>query len=462
MICLESVGNGTNSKSKRPPTAGGSNPAELVERCGSSERKTSPEDANASARIAHLENALKLAEEEKAILRRELEKTKHHGQIYAGNKDDYIGAAPGTCSRSPSSNSPRNSSEMEYEVDERFPHSSSTKNEDATEQNYRMREETADLHEKLAEAVLRANELQGRKYNWDSLTRQLHHAEKESQDRLRQLLDLKQSISAMTRMESQLTDSELVDMVEQLFHRVREWVITNFRRSTLCLKSAPDDVAAIAKSIYPQYAAINPSERLSFYQAIVVNALMAILCENVGVGLPASGPLASLRQVATHIQDTGPAYSEWRRATIRALERSEANHTLRQEREAMLHRLTADIEQQLASLTSTKLTPNARASLLSILQTAADLQHSILLQRARYQLRFFRPQASERLSFDPETMESVNEFDDDLDGDDSARGRTFSFCVFPCLEKYGDEFGENTHVRNVLLRAKVCSRMDNK
>jgi hypothetical protein len=43
-----------------------------------------------------------------------------------------------------------------------------------------------------------------------------------------------------------------------------------------------------------------------------------------------------------------------------------------------------------------------------------------------------------------------------MDEDDDLGRRQFMFCVTPCLEKYGDEWGENAEVVNVLLRARVC------
>jgi hypothetical protein len=53
-------------------------------------------------------------------------------------------------------------------------------------------------------------------------------------------------------------------------------------------------------------------------------------------------------------------------------------------------------------------------------------------------------------------MEIINDVDDMDDDGDTRIERIFSFCVFPCLEKFGDEFGEKVDVRNVLLKAKVC------
>jgi hypothetical protein len=95
---------------------------------------------------------------------------------------------------------------------------------------------------------------------------------------------------------------------------------------------------------------------------------------------------------------------------------------------------------------------------MGVLRTAADLQRMLALQKARYQVRFFRDaDTGGRLNFDERRMESVNDLDNMVDdGEVGSLNRRFIFCVFPCLEKFGDERGENTQVSNVLLKARVC------
>lgn len=413
------------------------------------------QDAKAEGRIAELERALAVAKEDQAALREELDNSKRRSQVYGEPGADYRRPVPRPSSPLPGS------TRVDYSSLETSPRRPiSRAREDVMEQNFALRGQVAHLHEQLVQqdAMFRSNleqRVQSRDAEWEEVTARLHHTEKESQERLQQLLDLKHSISAMTRMENQATDSELAERADQLYHRIREWVISNFRRAKLDFANVSRDTTKVLEAIHPQYATVSSSDRLPLYQALIANALMDIFREDICIGLPTSGPLAPMRQLAAYIHNAGNEYREWRRATIRALEKSESRHALREERERMLHRVAADVEHQLFSLTSTNLTPNAQASLLAILDSAADLQHILLLQKAQYRLQFFCNDEYDEVCYDEECMEAVN---DGMDEDgDMALGRRFAFCVFPCLEKFGDEFGEKVEVRNVLLRARVCS-----
>ena len=157
-----------------------------------------------------------------------------------------------------------------------------------------------------------------------------------------------------------------------------------------------------------------------------------------------------------HGASAGADYHQWRRMTIRALERGEAKGVIDGNKDTVLHQLATDVEHQLFSLSSAGLLPNARSSLHSILNDAANIHRTLLLQKARYQLHFFHSSIDSPARFEDPRMEAINDIDEmDEDGDTTV-DRKFVFCVSPCLEKFGDEFGENVAVRNVLLKAKVC------
>jgi hypothetical protein len=425
-------------------------------RAGSIGSIKSIQEAKVADRIADLERALALARDNQYALQEELDKVNQHGVVYRETIADYRRQLSDTY------NSPRPTSpQIDYEPDVSPSPSFSKHQEELVDENYDLRSKVAQLQYQLAqqdalyrtkldEAVFKGEA------DWNELTGRLHNSEKESQERLQQLLDLKHSISALTRMDSQVTDSELAEQLEQLHHRIREWVISNYRRTKLNFSNLSQETIRALQGIHPEYRKIDSTDRLAFYQAVIANMLMHILREPLCIGLPESGPLAAIRQVATYIHEAGAEYHEWRRTTIRALEKSDINYALRQEREETLHRTAGDIEHQLFSLTSTNLSIYARSQLLAILNSAADLQKSLLLQKARYHLHFFRNHVDGPTSFDEQRMEIINDVDDMDDDGDTRIERIFSFCVFPCLEKFGDEFGEKVDVRNVLLKAKVC------
>ncbi|KAE8853871.1 hypothetical protein CFE70_003710 [Pyrenophora teres f. teres 0-1] len=292
----------------------------------------------------------------------------------------------------------------------------------------------------------------------DDLRVRLHAAEKESNERLQQLLSLKSSISSLTRMESQVTDNELADSFTQIANRIREWSVSNYRRSKPRFDNLPKESQVAFRKICPRYRIdVKATDKLTFYQAIISDSLMQILGSPVMFGVPRTGPLAAIISLAEHVQDAGGAYREWIRATIQALERSAAYVDIEKEKETLLHRLCGEICHLLFTLTSITITPNAQSVLKVILKDAVGLQRTLILQRARYELLFFRNQ-DEIVEFDDCTMEAINDPDPSTDEDsDMYMDRTLKFCAFPGLIKYGDEQGQYPDMRNVLLKARVCS-----
>lgn len=416
-------------------------------------------DARLGDRVAELERALVLAKGEQDSLKEELEKTRSQAEAEQDTIEDLRHQLAETHQNAESA--PRHVS-SEHGRDN-WP--SDRPDEEIFRQNYELRYRIVQLQEQLSAQDAQYRERAERspsshgESEWNELRSRLHATEKESQERLQQLLSLKSSISSLTRVDSQVTDSELTVSFSQLANCVREWVITNFRRSKLDLDGIPPETVQALMSIAPDYALVTSTDRLALYQAIVSSALMQVFEEPIFVGIPRTGPLVAVRECAMIIRDTGAEaqYGEWRRATIRALESSEARHTIATEQESLLYRLAEDIQRLLFTLTSVSLASSAQSALVGILSNAADLQHTLALQKAAYQVLFFRRQAAEKVHIDDQRMESVNDLDSTVDEDgDTQTERNFLFCVFPCLEKHGDEWGEHPETSNVLLKARVC------
>ncbi|KAF2712146.1 hypothetical protein K504DRAFT_464244 [Pleomassaria siparia CBS 279.74] len=421
-------------------------------------------DVETSDRIAELERALAAAREEHSAMRDELENVKQHGVVTRETMEDYRRQHSGTYNPThrlqPQGVSPRSHAIHNHEHETSPRRFWNKTREDLIEQNYSLREKLAELQEQLdsQETHLRIDAVptQGDP-EWYELTARLHNTEKESQERLRQLLSLKHSISSSTRTASQVTDAELAERLQQLSYQIREWVINNFRRTKLDFSSLTPETAKVLEDISLRYKDIDPTDRLALYQALISSALMRIFHENLIIGLSESGVLAPIRQLAAYIHNNGSEYREWRRNTIRSLEKSEARHELKTERDNLLHNMVNEISHRLYTLTNVNLSSTAQTSLLAIFNTAADLQHSLLLQKAQYQIHFFRHHNGRRVYFDEERMDAINDLDNGMDEDgDVFTERVFGFCVFPCLEKFGDEWGEKVDVKNVLLKARVC------
>jgi len=187
-------------------------------------------ELKATDRIIELEKALAVAIEEQELLRLELRNARQQNHPHRQNTEDrrqhLLGSSP----------PPNPSHDVGIEVQRKA--SLPRENENLAEQNFELRGRLLALQDQLVEqdVLYKARierELSRSEAEWNELTRRLHHSEKESQERLQQLLDLKHSISALTRMDTQVTDAELAERMDHLYHRVREWVISNFRRSKL-------------------------------------------------------------------------------------------------------------------------------------------------------------------------------------------------------------------------------------
>ncbi|KAJ4369042.1 hypothetical protein N0V83_006124 [Neocucurbitaria cava] len=411
-------------------------------------------------RVAELERGLAIAKQEQDLLKEELEKFR---QQWQARQDTFEGPKHqlSETQRRAEGASPRVSTE--HERDNQVRRSSDRPGDDVFRQNYELRYRLVQAQEELvAQDAMYRDQLERRRSpheetEWNELRTRLHATEKESQERLQQLLSLKSSISSLTRMDSQITDSELSESFSQLANRVREWVITNFRRSKLHIEHIPPETMKALMAVTPEYELAGRADRLALLQSVVSITLMDIFQEPFIVGLPKTGPLAAFRQCAHVIHGAGSEHREWRRVTIRALQKSDINHTIAEVKREVLHRLSRDVEHVLFTLTSASLTSGAQAGLISILNTAADLQHTLALQKAQYQVHFFHGQDGKTIELDGQRMEPVNDLDTALDEDgDTPTEQRFLFCVFPCLEKFGNEWGEHLETSNILLRARVC------
>jgi hypothetical protein len=334
--------------------------------------------------------------------------------------------------------------------------------EDVVRQNHELCYKLAQRQEQLvSEDTLHHDNLEGpsSRAETEDLRLRLHAADKESQERLQQLLSLKSSISSLTRTVPQVTDGELVDFFSQLANRIREWTISNFRRSKMESNNVAPETSIILRSIMPDFEGLAATDRLAFFQAVTANALMQIFQEPIIVGIPSVGDLAGIRSFAGRLQSSRSIeFREWRRATIRLLEGNEAQrHALGHGKEHLLHQLAEEIKQLLWTLTATIITTDAYGVLLGILSTATELQRTLALQRARYEVLFFSNRDT-RIAFDDRTMEAINDLEGTMDeGSDMNIHRTFSFCLFPGLLKFGDEWGQHPEISKVLLKARVCS-----
>jgi hypothetical protein len=391
-------------------------------------------------RLEVLEQSLAAAREESAALRDELDRVKQDAQ-----------ASAEVSRYQAQHHAPLEDAEMQTESDNEALYDQHERYKDLLAQNNGLRHRLADTQGQLLSLGSHL-EPQHSDSDWDALTLRLHEAEKESHARLQQLLSLKSSISTLTRTDSQVSDAELAEGFSQLANRVREWVVSNYRRSKLSFDGLSEANVELLRAITEDFESIDTVDKLPLYQAVVSRILMRIFDEPVMIGMPDQGLYAGLRSFAASAQSGGVDVREWKRVTLQVVERSTPAAALYNWRSQRLATLAVELENAMLSISSTDITPSARSTLISILSAAADLQRTLCLQKACYNVIFLDSLRGTHRHFDEQAMESINHLEERMDDDSEAYARhhDFAFCVFPCLEKAG------SNVENIVFKAKVC------
>jgi hypothetical protein len=393
------------------------------------------------ARLENLEKLLAVAREEMTALRLELERAKQDVQASV-EIPGYQVAEAHLCI------TPEKS--CRYQQDSG--NGMSYHGEDLASENHELRSRLTEVQEKLnAQTSFREPESVHSGGDWNALTLRLHETEKESQSRLQQLLSLKSSISTLTRSDPQVSDSELADLLYQLANKVREWVVSNYRRTKMNLMNLPGATAQILRSIKANYQSIEEADKLALYQAIVSRVLMQILEEPLCVGMPDRGIYVGLKAFCKDAQHHRTELREWRRATVRMIEKSKQADTIDSWRDQKLRSLADECEAFMRLISSTGLTSSARSALVSIMILASDLQRTLLLQKAEYSVIFFDTLDQQDYRVDQLAMEPVNDveyFAEECNNSDGQR--RFNFCVFPCLRKVQNDS------ETIVFRARVC------
>ncbi|KAK3056333.1 hypothetical protein LTR09_002840 [Extremus antarcticus] len=267
----------------------------------------------------------------------------------------------------------------------------------------------------------------------------------------KQLVDLKQSIAASTRVSTEVSDTTFKEEIGLLQYEVQNWVINNFRRvknenspERLCEKL--DKVAEPEQLEYlkPIYEKFEASARLQIYQATFTCYIMEIFDEPYLFGLQGQRDWARRsRQAADALrvvldQET---WNRWRVTTFEALRRSASITELV---ESATSGITEMICITLQALTDAEDSETWQSSLKPIIQRAISLAHSMRVQTAQY--KFVLPVSEQ--PFDSELMEDVAG-----EGDDDAE-RLVRCATFPALTKLGQESVTST-ARQVVVKAKV-------
>ncbi|KAL1297540.1 hypothetical protein AAFC00_006112 [Neodothiora populina] len=144
------------------------------------------------------------------------------------------------------------------------------------------------------------------------------------------------------------------------------------------------------------------------------------------------------------------AYNEWRSHTFWYTLNATGNvqETVHQATENGMQELSTEMSGSLSTIAGLELDENRIACLSKVIDNAVALGRTLSLQRARYVFVMPEPSGNLDLPFDEELME-------DVFGDEDSNDRLVRCVAFPALLKYGDELGDDMHLNNVIVKAKV-------
>ncbi|KAI5256322.1 hypothetical protein E4T42_01550 [Aureobasidium subglaciale] len=275
----------------------------------------------------------------------------------------------------------------------------------------------------------------------------------------KQLLELRTNIAARPGTQTDVSDQEILDMMNKFNHLVQNW----FEKIT-----ALQD----AKSLRKLYTTFDTSIKIFAFQATVMYLLMPIFDARF-FGLPEE--LQGLESAAQAMISTCPTFNDWRKTTHNYLK--QGNDDLEKRYQDSQAKAQAHLVEQvckiMSALTGLTVVEEQGRTLSSVVKHAVSLSQVLGCQRATYRCFLPEADAEDDIEFDYTTMEDLmNEQEED------GLAKDIRCVVFPALQKTGGETGENVrhpysvkparltnpgqmNVMNVLMKAKVlCVEAD--
>ncbi|EME87873.1 uncharacterized protein MYCFIDRAFT_213048 [Pseudocercospora fijiensis CIRAD86] len=313
-----------------------------------------------------------------------------------------------------------------------------------------LEEETEELRVRLSEKDAQWRKEVERRSK--ELVREKERASGELTSIQRQLYELKKSIAAATRQQSQTADSTFAQEMQHLYHEIQNWVVNNFRR--VKLDKSPEEMCARLEAVAepkhlehlkPIFENFDPATKLSALQAVTAYYLMEIFEEPLLFGMPLD---EAWRRNVKGAAETLPsilspaALNKWRAVTLDAIKQSTK---IKASVDSASQSMSEMICITLNALTEVEEGKAKVASLNAIIRRTISLAHLFRVQRAQYD--FILPPPGTAYSAD--AME-----DSSLEGEDPV-ATTIRCATFPAVWKRGDENGDNPELSNVVLKANV-------
>ncbi|KAI9682679.1 MAG: hypothetical protein M1829_006666 [Trizodia sp. TS-e1964] len=277
----------------------------------------------------------------------------------------------------------------------------------------------------------------------------------EARELQRHVLELKHSISTSTRTEGQMADDLFREKLQTLGHDLQNWTINNFRRVKPDISKLSDISKGHILDLLPAYQAILSISKSAGIQSLISLLLNREIFGSYFFGLPEE-KVYQIKLMEEFLHDIASTASvnQWRSVTI-AMFRRTSDQGITKERLVKASQVEEKISKILGELFSLSPSESRDRGLRSIIEQAVVLSHMFRVQRAQFNIEMPSTDPDNPALFDSSRME-------DISGEDEKDlvGKKIQCVTFPVVYKAGDESGDNTHLENIIVKAKVLCRLE--
>ncbi|TKA79544.1 hypothetical protein B0A55_02748 [Friedmanniomyces simplex] len=307
-------------------------------------------------------------------------------------------------------------------------------------------------HEKTKES------LKALKAEYDQLQRECHElqraqqkADDEAGKARAQLTLYKSSVSAASKVGTQVTDDEAGWKMDQIFYAIQDFAVTASR-------IAEFDYGKLSKDLHgwmayhAPYAERSPKSHVPYIiTALIAKSLVArfALEDYFGVSSNPEVNAASRLTAAFKVVDNARTKA-WLEPTYTLLAGMD-KEAVQKSDQALVDATVTEISHVLGPALHGKWHPAAETSLRKVSTAAFELFRTLHRSKAHFHVVFAEARSSTKTyGFSPEWMQDVANAKED-----SALGRPIHVSVFPSVAKFGDEMGNNQEEMTVICKARV-------
>jgi hypothetical protein len=256
-------------------------------------------------------------------------------------------------------------------------------------------------------------------------------------------------------MDGQVTDEVFGEIMQRLGNGLQNWIITNFRRVKIDIGKANDETRDRLLQLVPTYEALAATSKIYLIQSIVSRLLVEIIFQAYFIGLTEERA-NELRNAENFLGSFGSVESmnHWRSTTL-AILRKEALQKLQPETAAVVETVVTQVNNIMNSIGDIQSTETRDQSLRVMINGSIDLSRLLRVQKAVFSVIMPSIESHQRTMFEADSMEDIGGEDED-----TLHEREICCVTFLGIVKFGDENGEQMHLRNVVAKARVLCAPD--